>query len=289
MRKRKPPGRAGQRRRVRIAAVSRAFPGKTHDKKIYDRTGVVCPPGVRLLSVDHQGNSTESPEEADAIAAAVTGLLGASWTDEHGTRALTASDVLVLALPLALVALLVKLTSRGPVFYRQERMGLDGKSFTIVKFRSMLDDAERDTGPVWAVAADPRVTEIGRFLRRSNLDELPQLWNVLRGEMSLVGPRPERPEFAREFARRWAGYNDRLAVRAGITGLAQTEGWRGDSSIGERLACDLRYVAEWSLVGDLVLLLRTVPEALLQRRVGLTRCLARSAWAPRRRGWSAAP
>ena len=91
--------------------------------------------------------------------------------------------------------LFVKLTSQGPVFYRQERMGLDGKSFTIVKFRSMYDDAERETGPVWAKPSDPRVTPFGRFLRRSNLDELPQLWNVLRGDMSIVGPRPERPHF----------------------------------------------------------------------------------------------
>src|SRR6185436_17392704 len=107
-----------------------------------------------------------------------------------------------LALPLGFTALLVRLTSRGPVFYRQERMGLDGKSFSIVKFRSMYDDAERETGPIWARQDDPRVTPLGRFLRRSNVDELPQLWNVLRGDMSIVGPRPERPHFVEQFKHR---------------------------------------------------------------------------------------
>jgi lipopolysaccharide/colanic/teichoic acid biosynthesis glycosyltransferase len=174
---------------------------------------------------------------------------------------------LVVLFPLFLIiAALVAVNSRGPVLYRQKRLGLHGHVFTMFKFRTMIDGAESDGRPVWATTDDPRCTMVGGYLRRFSLDELPQLWNVLRGEMSLVGPRPERPEFAREFARRWAGYNDRLAVRAGITGLAQTEGWRGDSSIGERLACDLRYVAEWSFVGDFVVLLRTVPEVLLQHR-----------------------
>lgn len=174
---------------------------------------------------------------------------------------------LVVLFPLLVIlGALVAVNSRGPVLYRQRRLGLHGRDFTMLKFRTMVDGAESDGRPVWATTDDPRCTMVGRYLRRFSLDELPQLWNVLRGEMSLVGPRPERPEFAREFARRWTGYNDRLAVRAGITGLAQTEGWRGDSSIGERLACDLRYVAEWSFVGDIFLLVRTVPEVLLQHR-----------------------
>jgi lipopolysaccharide/colanic/teichoic acid biosynthesis glycosyltransferase len=174
---------------------------------------------------------------------------------------------LVLLSPLAVViGACVAATSRGPILYRQRRLGIYGRDFTMLKFRTMIDRAEPDGRPVWATTNDSRCTVVGAFLRRFSLDEIPQLWNVVRGEMSLVGPRPERPEFAREFARRWAGYNDRLAVRPGITGLAQTEGWRGDSSIGERLACDLRYAAEWSLLGDVGIMLRTVPEVILHRR-----------------------
>jgi lipopolysaccharide/colanic/teichoic acid biosynthesis glycosyltransferase len=122
---------------------------------------------------------------------------------------------------------------------------------------------------------DARCTPVGGVLRRFGLDELPQLWNVLRGEMSLVGPRPERPEFARAFARRYPGYDGRLAARGGLTGLAQVEGWRGDSHVGERLACDLRYLEEWSLAGDLAILARTVPEVLFERRARLRRGEAR--------------
>jgi lipopolysaccharide/colanic/teichoic acid biosynthesis glycosyltransferase len=177
---------------------------------------------------------------------------------------------LLLVSPVLLaIALLVGLTSRGPMLYRQRRLGLHGRVFDMVKFRTMVEDAEPDGRAVWAVTDDARCTLVGAFLRRFSLDEIPQLWNVLVGDMSLVGPRPERPEFAREFARRWPGYNDRLAVRCGITGLAQVEGWRGDSNIGERLECDLRYIAGWSFANDLSILLRTIPEVLLHRRTRL--------------------
>ena len=128
---------------------------------------------------------------------------------------ISALALMVLLVPFGLVALLVRLTSRGRVFYRQERMGLDGKSFSILKFRSMYDDAERDTGPVWTRPGDPRVTPFGRFLRRSNLDELPQLWNVLRGDMSIVGPRPERPHFVEQFKHKIPQYMLRHKVKAG--------------------------------------------------------------------------
>jgi lipopolysaccharide/colanic/teichoic acid biosynthesis glycosyltransferase len=113
--------------------------------------------------------------------------------------ALSAAALLLLVLPFGLIAFLIRITSAGPVFYRQERMGLDGKSFIIYKFRSMFHDAERETGPIWASQNDPRCTPVGRLLRRTNFDELPQLWNVLRGDMSLVGPRPERPFFVSQF------------------------------------------------------------------------------------------
>jgi lipopolysaccharide/colanic/teichoic acid biosynthesis glycosyltransferase len=176
-----------------------------------------------------------------------------------------AAALVALSPLLAALAALVALTSRGPVLYRQRRVGLDGRPFEILKFRTMRVDAEPGGRAVWAVEDDPRCTRVGGPMRRYGLDELPQLWNVLRGEMSLVGPRPERPEFAAEFARRWPRFPERLAVRGGITGLAQVEGLRGDTHVGERLGADLRYVAEWSLGRDVRILLRTLP-ALLARR-----------------------
>ena len=164
----------------------------------------------------------------------------------------------VLAIPLGLVAALVKLSSRGPVFYKQERMGLDGKPFTIVKFRSMLNDAERETGPVWTVPDDPRVTPVGRFLRRSNLDELPQLWNVLRGDMSIVGPRPERPHFVAQFKHKIPQYMLRHKVKAGLTGWAQVNGWRGNTPLEKRIEYDLYYIENWSVRLDLKIMWLTL-------------------------------
>jgi Undecaprenyl-phosphate glucose phosphotransferase len=171
---------------------------------------------------------------------------------------ISAVALLVLAVPLALVALLVRLTSRGPVFYYQERMGLDGKRITIVKFRSMLHDAEAGTGPVWARQNDPRVTPLGRFLRRSNLDEMPQLWNVLRGDMSIVGPRPERPHFVEQFKHRIPQYMLRHKVKAGLTGWAQVHGWRGNTSIEKRIEYDLYYIENWSVRLDLKIMWLTL-------------------------------
>jgi len=171
---------------------------------------------------------------------------------------LVASSMLVvLAIPMLVLALLVKLTSRGPALYRQERIGLGGKTFTILKFRTMRVDAEQQTGPVWAKQGDPRRTIVGKFVRRSSLDELPQLFNVLRGEMSVVGPRPERPCFVAEFAEKLPGYQQRHQVLPGITGWAQINGWRGDTSIEKRLECDLYYVNHRSLWFNLRILLLT--------------------------------
>jgi exopolysaccharide biosynthesis polyprenyl glycosylphosphotransferase len=165
--------------------------------------------------------------------------------------------LLLLAIPFAFVALLIKLTSRGPVLYRQERMGLDGKPFLIYKFRSMYEDAERETGPVWAVSDDPRRTPVGRFLRRFSIDELPQLLNVLKGDMSLVGPRPERPSFVKEFKTRIPQYMLRHKVKCGMTGWAQVNGWRGNTSIEKRIEHDLYYIQNWSLSLDVKILWRT--------------------------------
>ena len=172
--------------------------------------------------------------------------------------AISSVALAILAVPLGILAALVRLTSRGPVFYYQERMGLDGKSIIIVKFRSMFDDAEAGTGPVWARQNDPRVTPFGRFLRRSNLDELPQLWNVLRGDMSIVGPRPERPHFVEQFKHRIPQYMLRHKVKAGLTGWAQVHGWRGNTSIEKRIEYDLYYIENWSVRLDLKIMWLTL-------------------------------
>ncbi|MEP7303899.1 MAG: undecaprenyl-phosphate glucose phosphotransferase [Acidobacteriota bacterium] len=172
--------------------------------------------------------------------------------------ALSFAALLVLALPLGIIALLVRLTSRGPVLYRQDRMGLDGKSFSILKFRSMHDNAERETGPVWAQRNDPRVTGLGSFLRKANLDELPQLWNVLRGDMSIVGPRPERPHFVEQFKHRIPQYMLRHKVKAGLTGWAQVNGWRGNTPLEKRIEYDLYYIENWSVRLDLKIMWLTI-------------------------------
>jgi len=171
---------------------------------------------------------------------------------------LSAAGLVALAPVFPLIALAIWLTDRGPIFYRQERMGLDGRPFWIWKFRSMRVDAEASTGPIWAVRDDPRRTRLGSFLRRWSIDELPQLWNVLKGEMSLVGPRPERPSFVHEFKQRLPQYMLRHRVKAGITGWAQVHGWRGNTSIRKRLEYDLYYIENWSIGLDFKILWMTI-------------------------------
>lgn len=167
--------------------------------------------------------------------------------------------VLAVLLPfLPLVALAIWLEDRGPIFYRQERMGLDGKSFMILKFRSMRADAEASTGPVWAIKDDPRRTRVGSFIRHWSIDELPQIWNVLVGDMSIIGPRPERPTFVREFKHKIPQYMLRHRVKAGITGWAQVHGWRGNTSIKKRIQYDLYYIENWSLALDFKILWMTL-------------------------------
>jgi Undecaprenyl-phosphate glucose phosphotransferase len=173
--------------------------------------------------------------------------------------------LVVLGPLMALLALAIKLTSPGPVFYRQERIGLQGQTFQMLKFRSMRVDAERETGPVWAVRGDGRCTPLGRFMRRTSLDELPQLFNVLVGDMSLVGPRPEREVFVEKFRRQIPGYTQRHRVKAGMTGWAQVNGWRGCSSLRHRVQCDLYYIANWSLGLDLKILALTVLRVIRPR------------------------
>ncbi len=172
-----------------------------------------------------------------------------------GVCALIAVPAFLLGL---VIAAAVGVSGGRPVLYTQDRTGLDGRIFRILKFRSMRRDAERDTGPVWTEAGDPRRTRVGAWLRRTNLDELPQLWNVIRGDMSLVGPRPERPVFIEEFRREIPGYMLRHKVKAGMTGWAQVHGWRGNTSLPERVEHDIYYIQNWSLGLDLRILLLTV-------------------------------
>jgi Undecaprenyl-phosphate glucose phosphotransferase len=166
---------------------------------------------------------------------------------------------------LGLVALLVKLTSPGPVFYRQERCGLNGQTFHMLKFRSMRVDAEQQTGAVWAQKNDARRTWFGTLIRRTSIDELPQLFNVLMGDMSLVGPRPERPVFIQKFSKTIPNYMARHCVKAGITGWAQVHGWRGNTSLRKRLQYDLYYITHWTPWLDLRILWMTLFKGIIHR------------------------
>jgi sugar transferase (PEP-CTERM system associated) len=174
----------------------------------------------------------------------------------------------ILAAPVLLLAILsVRLTSRGPVFYSQERVGLDGRRFRVLKFRSMRVDAEADTGPVWAARNDDRVTPVGAMLRRTRIDELPQLWNVLRGDMSMVGPRPERPEFVGELTRQIPFYGQRHVVKPGLTGWAQIRYTYGASveDALQKLQYDLYYIKNMSVALDLFVMAATVKTVVLRR------------------------
>ena len=173
--------------------------------------------------------------------------------------------LVVLGVPFIVIACAIRFSSPGPVFYRQERMGLDRRPFMVLKFRSMYDDAERDTGPVWTSVDDPRRTPVGRFLRRFNLDELPQLCNVLQGEMSLVGPRPERPFFVEQFKDKVPQYMLRHKVKSGMTGWAQVNGWRGNTSIEKRIEYDLYYIENWSVSLDVKILWLTIVRGFFQK------------------------
>ena len=201
-------------------------------------------------------------------------IITMTYSPQHGWNKLlkrifdtivSAVAIVILAVPMVLMALLVKLTSRGGVFYCQVRTSVGGKPFKIIKFRTMRKDAEADTGPVWAQPNDSRVTKLGRFLRRTSLDELPQLLNVLAGQMSLVGPRPERPELIEQFRHQVPRYMLRHQVKAGLAGWAQLHGLRGQSSLRKRVQYDLYYITNWSFGLDLRILLMTPLKGLINR------------------------
>ncbi len=172
----------------------------------------------------------------------------------------------IMVVPGLLIAWLIKRSSRGPVFYSQERMGLDGRPFKVYKFRTMPITAEDDTGPIWADEDDTRATTVGRWLRRADLDEWPQFVNVLKGEMSIVGPRPERPYFVEQFKHRIPQYMLRHKVKAGITGWAQVNGWRGNTSLEKRIEYDLYYIENWSVSLDLKIIWLTVVRGIFSHR-----------------------
>ena len=167
--------------------------------------------------------------------------------------------ILLLVCPVfVLIAIAIRLTSPGPVFYKQERISWNGKQFTMLKFRTMPVDVENESGPVWAKVNESRATKVGAFLRRTSLDELPQFINVLKGDMSIVGPRPERPFFVEKFKEEIPSYMKKHMVKAGITGWAQVNGWRGDTDLSKRIEYDLYYIENWSLWFDLKIILMTL-------------------------------
>ena len=178
---------------------------------------------------------------------------------------ISSGALMAMALPGMIIAWTIKRTSPGPVFYAQERMGLDGKAFTVYKFRTMPVDAESD-GPVWSDDNDSRATRVGSFLRRHDLDEWPQFWNVLVGDMSIVGPRPERPFFVAQFKHRIPQYMLRHKVKAGITGWAQVNGWRGNTSLEKRIEYDLYYIENWSVTLDIKIMWLTLVRAVSPNR-----------------------
>ena len=193
-------------------------------------------------------------------------IITMTYSPQHGWNSLikrlfdivvSAAAIVVMAVPMLMIAIVIKLTSRGPVFYRHGRTSLGGRPFRIIKFRTMVQGAEDDTGPVWASADDSRVTPVGRFLRRTSLDELPQLFNVFAGQMSLVGPRPERPELIDRFRHQVPRYALRHHVKAGLTGWAQVYGLRGRTSLRKRVQYDLYYITNWTFGLDLWILLLT--------------------------------
>ena len=215
----------------------------------------IVPDLFQFVSV---GGAIEEFEGLPVISLQESPLEGINLVAKRCFDILCAVVTIIIFSPLLLlITLLVKLTSRGPIVYAQERVSFDGSPFTIYKFRTMYTDAEV-TGPQWATRADARVTPLGRILRSWSLDELPQLFNVLRGDMSLVGPRPERPVFIEEFRQRVPRYMLRHKVPAGMTGWAQINGWRGDTSIDKRIEYDLYYIENWSLFLDMKIMWLTL-------------------------------
>ncbi|HYP85724.1 undecaprenyl-phosphate glucose phosphotransferase [Variovorax sp.] len=210
--------------------------------------------GLHLLN-----HSVEEVAGLPVITLQQTPLQGAARLTKAVEDRLLSLAILLLISPLMLaVAIAVKLSSPGPVFYRQERVSWNNKRFWMYKFRSMPVDAEQKSGAVWAKPGESRSTRVGAFLRKTSLDELPQFFNVLIGDMSIVGPRPERPVFVEQFKNEIPDYMKKHMVKAGITGWAQVNGWRGSTDLSKRIECDIYYIENWSLVFDLKIIALTL-------------------------------
>jgi len=250
--------------RQKIDRVIVALPG-THQERAWDilracqEKKVDCRFVPELFESMTLNVDVAAVDSLPTISLGETPLTGSCQLMKQLMDTVVASVALAAASPVMLLfSILIKLDSEGPVLFKQERIGSDGRLFTMYKFRTMDKDAEKDTGPVWAKANDPRCTRFGRWLRRTNLDELPQILNVLQGSMSLVGPRPERPYFVNKFKRSIPQYMRRHMVKSGITGWAQVNGLRGNTSVEERTRYDIFYIENWSLLFDLKILLRTL-------------------------------
>jgi Undecaprenyl-phosphate glucose phosphotransferase len=222
-----------------------------------------------LLHVMTLRSSVEELDGLPMISLRQSPLVGWSAVQKRAFDVVVASLTLAVAAPfMALIALATWLSSGRPIFYAQQRMGLDGHVFTMYKFRTMVQGAEHETGPIWARPDDARRTKLGAILRRLSFDELPQLLNVLRGDMSLVGPRPERPVFIERFRREIPGYMLRHKVKAGVTGWAQVRGLRGNTSLHARIEHDIHYIQNWSLRLDLRILWLTLWRTWFHRDAG---------------------
>jgi Undecaprenyl-phosphate glucose phosphotransferase len=210
--------------------------------------------------------SAEMFEGLPLITLQGTPLHGLNILIKRSTDIVGAMVALVISSPLlAIIAMCVKLQSAGPVFYRQVRTGLDGREFYMLKFRTMRSNAEEKSGPVWTQKEDARRTAVGTFLRRTSLDELPQFWNVLKGEMSIVGPRPERPELIALFRDQYPQYMLRHKMKAGMTGWAQINGWRGNTDLKKRLDYDMYYIEHWSIWFDVKIMALTLWKGLVHQ------------------------
>lgn len=216
-----------------------------------------------MFELHHDGPDVERVRGVPLLRLRPDPTLRFSWWIKRGIdMTIGALGLLLLALPLAMVALSILIGSGRPIFFWQDRVGLDGRNFRLCKFRSMRPHSDAEAQTTWSIADDPRVGKVGKFLRRSSIDEIPQLWNIMCGQMSLVGPRPERPGFVQKFSQEHERYWARHRVPVGLTGLAQVNGLRGDTSIRERARYDNYYIANWSLWLDMKIILLTAREVL---------------------------
>jgi exopolysaccharide biosynthesis polyprenyl glycosylphosphotransferase len=217
----------------------------------------------RMFELNHDGADIEHVRGIPLVRLRQDPTLRLTWWLKRAVDIVGASAVLALFAPLfAVVSIAVLIESGRPVFFRQQRIGLDGQPFELCKFRSMRPSSDAESQTRWNIAGDPRIGRVGRWLRRTSIDELPQMWNVVRGDMSLVGPRPERPTFVQRFSTEHERYWARHRVPVGLTGLAQVNGLRGDTSIAERARFDNYYIANWSLWLDFKIVLLTARELL---------------------------